>query len=439
MVSYIHGGGRIGVLVEVNCETDFVARNEDFVGFTKSVAMQIAAMNPDCVRREEFDPQVLERERVIAREKAIAEGKPEKILDRIVDGQINKLMSERVLLEQEFVKENKKTIEQLLKELGEDPQREGLDRTPERVATALRYLTSGYAKDPREILNDALFSEEYDEMVVVKDIDVFSLCVPSKQIVNAVDGAKPARLVRAHLLREAVESGPRFVGEELQPRQVEEDQEPGAAEGEAVGPAADSTVVDAPSWAQLAPLLVFIAILVLNGIARRRHLGRAPGQGGGGGFWGLWLLSSMLSRGGHGRQGGVGGFGGGGFSGGGGASGFRASCACATAQSATSATTTRSMARSIRPALHEDRCPAVDQRRNTVRNDQVVVIWRKCTSNLSNRPPSAPSSASLRRFDSIAGLNFDVGICALAPPDRNDSILPLSSEIARRSSTATST
>ena len=67
-------------------------------------------------------------------------------------------------------------IEDLLKELGEDPGREGLGRTPERVATAIRYLTSGYDKDPRQILNDALFSEEYDEMVVVKDIDVFSLC-----------------------------------------------------------------------------------------------------------------------------------------------------------------------------------------------------------------------------------------------------------------------
>jgi GTP cyclohydrolase I len=67
-------------------------------------------------------------------------------------------------------------VEQLLKELGEDAHREGLERTPERVATALRYLTSGYSKDPREILNDALFVEEYDEMVVVKDIDVFSMC-----------------------------------------------------------------------------------------------------------------------------------------------------------------------------------------------------------------------------------------------------------------------
>ncbi len=87
-------------------------------------------------------------------------------------------------------------IRELLKELGEDAQREGLERTPERVAKALRYLTSGYTQKVEDILNGALFVEEYDEMVVVKDIDFFSLCVPSKQIVNAVDGAKPARAVR---------------------------------------------------------------------------------------------------------------------------------------------------------------------------------------------------------------------------------------------------
>src|SRR5512145_369294 len=90
-----------------------------------------------------------------------------------------------------------KLIEQLLKELGEDAQREGLDRTPERVEKALRYLTSGYDKDPRDVLNGALFVEDYDEMVVVKDIDFTSLCVPSKQIVNVVGGAKPARMVKA--------------------------------------------------------------------------------------------------------------------------------------------------------------------------------------------------------------------------------------------------
>jgi GTP cyclohydrolase I len=87
-------------------------------------------------------------------------------------------------------------IRDLLKEIGEDPAREGLDRTPARVAKALRDLTEGYAQDPGSVLNEALFTEEYDEMVVVKDIDFYSLCVPGRQIVNAVGGAKPARAVR---------------------------------------------------------------------------------------------------------------------------------------------------------------------------------------------------------------------------------------------------
>lgn len=87
-------------------------------------------------------------------------------------------------------------IEQLLKELREDVYREGLERTPERVEKALRYLTSGYRMNVQDLLNEALFVEEYDEMVIVKDIDFFSLCVPSRQIVNAVGGAKPARRIR---------------------------------------------------------------------------------------------------------------------------------------------------------------------------------------------------------------------------------------------------
>ncbi len=115
--SYIHANKRIGVLVEINCETDFVAKTDDFAAFASDVAMQIAAMNPDCVRREEMDSAAVEKERGILREKAIAEGKPEKIVDKIVDGQINKFYSEHVLMEQAFVKENKKTIEQIQKEL----------------------------------------------------------------------------------------------------------------------------------------------------------------------------------------------------------------------------------------------------------------------------------------------------------------------------------
>ncbi len=90
-----------------------------------------------------------------------------------------------------------KLIAELLKELGEDPHRHGLERTPDRVATALRYLTSGYGQKVEDVLNGALFVENYDEMVIVKDIDFFSLCVPSKQTINAVGGAKPARKVKA--------------------------------------------------------------------------------------------------------------------------------------------------------------------------------------------------------------------------------------------------
>jgi GTP cyclohydrolase I len=84
-------------------------------------------------------------------------------------------------------------IRELLKEVGEDPDREGLEKTPERVARAYEYLTAGYRKDVHEVLNEALFAVEYDEMVVVKDIDFYSLCVPGKQVVDAVSGAKPAR------------------------------------------------------------------------------------------------------------------------------------------------------------------------------------------------------------------------------------------------------
>jgi elongation factor Ts len=116
VVSYIHGG-RVGVLLEVNCETDFVAKTEGFLGFCHEVALQIAAMNPQAVSREEMDTAKVESERRILREKAIADGKPEKIVDKIVDGQINKFYSEHVLLEQAYVKDDKKTIEDVQREL----------------------------------------------------------------------------------------------------------------------------------------------------------------------------------------------------------------------------------------------------------------------------------------------------------------------------------
>jgi elongation factor Ts len=115
--AYIHSNNRVGVLLEVNCETDFVAQTVDFKQFCSDVAMQIAAMNPVAVRREDMDTAKVEAERGLLREKALAEGKPEKMVDKIVDGQINKFYSENVLLEQKFVKDDKKTIEAVQQEI----------------------------------------------------------------------------------------------------------------------------------------------------------------------------------------------------------------------------------------------------------------------------------------------------------------------------------
>ena len=117
VVSYIHGGGRIGVLLEVNCETDFVARNEDFVAFTKDVAMQIAAMGPQFVRREEVADDVIARERAVLVAKAVESGKPEAIAQKMVEGQLTKWLKDICLLDQAFVKNPDKTIEQLQQEL----------------------------------------------------------------------------------------------------------------------------------------------------------------------------------------------------------------------------------------------------------------------------------------------------------------------------------
>ncbi|HEY0135517.1 MAG TPA: translation elongation factor Ts [Nannocystis sp.] len=117
VTSYVHSNNRVGVLLEVNCETDFVAQTPDFKQFCADVSMQIAAMNPVAVRREEMDTSKVEAERGLLREKALAEGKPEKMVDKIVDGQIGKYYSENVLLEQKFVKDDKKTIEQIQTEI----------------------------------------------------------------------------------------------------------------------------------------------------------------------------------------------------------------------------------------------------------------------------------------------------------------------------------
>lgn len=115
--SYIHPtGNKLGVLVEVNCETDFVAATDDFVQLAKDVAMQIAAMNPLAVRREEIPAEVIEHEKSVYREQVINEGKPEKIADRIIEGKLEKYYKENVLLEQDFFKDTDKTVETHLKE-----------------------------------------------------------------------------------------------------------------------------------------------------------------------------------------------------------------------------------------------------------------------------------------------------------------------------------
>jgi elongation factor Ts len=113
--SYIHAGGRIGVLVEVNIETDFAAKGEEFKSFVKDVAMQIAAMNPKWITKEEVPAEELEKERAIVRNQALNEGKPEKVVDRIVDGRMSKFYSDNCLLEQSFVKDDSVTIDALLK------------------------------------------------------------------------------------------------------------------------------------------------------------------------------------------------------------------------------------------------------------------------------------------------------------------------------------
>jgi elongation factor Ts len=114
--SYIHAGGRIGVLVEINCETDFVGKTDQFRAFCKDIAMQIAAANPKFLAREEVSQAELDKEKEILRNQALNEGKPEKIVDKMVEGRMNKYYEENCLLEQSFVKDPDKTITTLLNE-----------------------------------------------------------------------------------------------------------------------------------------------------------------------------------------------------------------------------------------------------------------------------------------------------------------------------------
>ena len=114
--SYIHSTGKIGVMVEIKCETDFVARTEAFQEFAKNVAMQIAAAAPLALDAESLDPALVEREREVYRQKALEEGKPEAVIEKIAEGAVKKYYKEVCLLEQPFIKDDKKTIRELLNE-----------------------------------------------------------------------------------------------------------------------------------------------------------------------------------------------------------------------------------------------------------------------------------------------------------------------------------
>jgi len=112
--SYVHAGGKIGVLVEVNCETDFVAKTDDFQALAKDIAMHIAASNPFYIRREDVPPETLEREREIYRGQARDSGKPEKVIEKIIEGKLQKYFNEVCLLDQPFVKDPNLSVQDLL-------------------------------------------------------------------------------------------------------------------------------------------------------------------------------------------------------------------------------------------------------------------------------------------------------------------------------------
>jgi elongation factor Ts len=115
--AYIHGGGKLGVMVEVGCETDFVAKTDDFKDFAKDIAMHVAAVNPVAVSRDDVPADIVEREKEIYTKQAIESGKPEQIVEKIVTGKIEKYLSEICLLEQKFVKNPDLTVQDKLNEL----------------------------------------------------------------------------------------------------------------------------------------------------------------------------------------------------------------------------------------------------------------------------------------------------------------------------------
>ncbi|HPY99019.1 MAG TPA: translation elongation factor Ts [Clostridia bacterium] len=117
VASYIHGGGRIGVLVEVNIETDFAAKNEDFLTYVKDIAMQIAASKPEYIKREQVPAEVIENEKAILRTQALNEGKPEKVVDKMVEGRIEKYYKQVCLMDQAYIRNPDISVQQLTNEI----------------------------------------------------------------------------------------------------------------------------------------------------------------------------------------------------------------------------------------------------------------------------------------------------------------------------------
>lgn len=154
--SYIHAGGKIGVLVEINCETDFAAMNDKFKEFVQDIAMHIAAAGPEYVRREEVPAAAFEKEKAIQLAKTMEEGKPEHIAEKIVNGRMNKFYEDVCLLEQKYIKDDKKTVQQFLEGtvavIGENIQirrfarfalGEGLAKKEEDFAAEVAKATAG--------------------------------------------------------------------------------------------------------------------------------------------------------------------------------------------------------------------------------------------------------------------------------------------------------
>jgi elongation factor Ts len=135
--SYIHFNGKIGVLIELNCETDFVGRTEQFKALAEEIAMQIAATNPLAISAEQIDPAIIEREKEIARNKAMLDGKKPEIVEKIVEGNVRKFCSEHSLLEQELISEANRTVKDLITDF--------IARTGENIQVArfTRYALGG--------------------------------------------------------------------------------------------------------------------------------------------------------------------------------------------------------------------------------------------------------------------------------------------------------